>query len=242
VGGAPADDARTVRVAVASNFRGVQEALAEAFGERTGHRVVASSGSTGTLHAQIVNGAPFHVLLAADTLRPARLEAEARAVPGSRFTYALGRLVLWGSQAGPGRAEVGPGLLASPGLERLALANPRTAPYGAAAAQVLERFGLPTAAGPLLVTGESVQQAWQFARTGAVDGALVALSLVAGEPLGSYWVVPDSLHAPLRQDAVLLGGAAGHGPALAYLAFLRTPEARAIIRAAGYGLPDGDAG
>lgn len=218
-------------VAVAANFVSVAEELAELFQERTGTEVRLAVGSTGGLVAQVVAGAPYHVLLAADTLRPAWLEQEGAAVPGSRFPYALGRLAVHV----PGREDPWtlPDLLREPGL-RIAWADPRTAPYGAAARAALDAWGLSDLEGAV---GESVGQTWQFVRSGAVDAAFVALAQTIDVPPATVRIVPDSLHPPIRQDAVLLEPGAGVEAAAAFLDFLRSDEARARIQRAGYALP-----
>lgn len=222
-----------VDVAVAANFAPVARDLATAFEDLAGSPVRLAVGSTGGLTAQVVAGAPFHVLLAADTVRPAWLVDEGRAVAGSRFTYAVGRLVVHA----PDRTDAWtlPDLLREPGL-RVAWADPRTAPYGAAARSALEAWGLGDLEG---VVGESVGQTWQFVRSGAVDAAFVAAAQVRGLPPATVRAVPDSLHPPLRQDAVLLTHGAEHPPARAFLDFVRGAEARAIIREAGYDLVGG---
>ncbi|TFY96384.1 molybdate ABC transporter substrate-binding protein [Ramlibacter rhizophilus] len=224
-----------VSVAVAANFAGTMQKIAPAFEQATGHRAVVAIGSTGRFYAQIRNGAPFHVLLSADDETPARLEREGRAVPGTRFTYALGRLVLWSRQAGlvDGQGEV----LRSGRIERLALADPRLAPYGAASVQVMERLGVLERLRPRLVQGESIGQAFQFVASGNVPVGFVALSQLragAAPAGGSHWVVPEALHEPLRQDAVVLEAGRDNPAAQALMRFLRSDEARAIIGAQGY--------
>ena len=211
--------AETVTVAVASNFLAPFEELAELWEERTGHDVAISSGATGLLYAQIVRGAPFDIFLAADADRPARLESEGIGL--GRRAYALGRLALWGLG---GASEAS---LASP-IRRLAIANPETAPYGAAATEVIARTGVE--AGTLL-TGENAAQAFLFARTGNADLAFVPLAFVMGDVRA--WPVPEDWHAPIRQELVVLaGGAAAH-----LADWLTSDEARAVIAARGYALP-----
>lgn len=226
------------RVAVAANFLGVLRDLAPAFRAASGHRLRISAGSTGKLYAQIRNGAPFDVFLAADAERPRRLEAEGFAVPGSRFTYAEGRLVLWSPQAG--RFADGLAWLRRGEFRRLALASPRTAPYGRAARQFLSRHGLWDRLSRRLVRGESVAQAYQFVATGAVEAGFVALAqLRRGSPQGgSRWRVPAADHAPIVQQAVLLKRGEQNPAARAFLAFLREPAIRKRITNAGYDLPD----
>lgn len=231
---APSALAARVTVAVAANFAATAERIADAFTSAQGHEIVLIAGSTGKHYAQVVAGAPFDVLLAADRVRPERLEQGGLAVAGSRFTYAHGRLALWSPQDvlidEDGR------VLQSGAFHHLALANPRHAPYGLAAQQVLTRLGLWESLQPRLVFGESVGQAFGFVRSGAAELGFVALSQViaTGSEAGSAWTVPESLHAPIEQQAVLLRDA----PApRAFLAFLRGETAGAIIAASGYGAP-----
>lgn len=229
--------AAAATIAVATNFLRPAEALALLFEQQTGREVTLVSGSTGKLTAQIIAGAPFDALLAADQERPERLEKDGLARPGSRFTYALGRLALWSADpdriAGDGAAE-----LARGDFRRLALANPALAPYGAAARETLEGLGLADALADRIVLGENIGQAHAMVATGNAELGFVALSGVAGpgaEPKGSMWIVPEELHAPIRQDAVLLARAPQDGDAAAFLDFLKSPEARAVIAAWGYG-------
>jgi molybdate transport system substrate-binding protein len=225
-----------VSVAVAANFKATLEEVGAAFTRATGHTVLASSGSTGKLYAQITQGAPFAVLLAADRARPARLEQEGRTAAGSRFTYAVGRLVLWSPD--PGRVDAEGAVLRDPALERLAIANPRTAPYGAAAQEVLEGLGLWDALRPRLVRGENIGQAFQFVASGNAPQGFVALAQVrAGGQPGSQWLVPQALHAPIEQQAVLLKAGENNAAARAFLDYLRGPEAVAIIERYGYDVP-----
>lgn len=223
--------AERATVAVAANFTEPAREIATAFEAASGHEIVLSFGSTGQLFAQIAQGAPFDVFLAADRERPARAESDGLAVVGSRITYALGRLALY-SRA-EGRAS-GPESLRDPPPRRLAIANPRTAPYGAAALAVLDRLGLTDAMAGRIVEGANVAQAFQFAATGNADLAFVALSQAASAKNGSYWPVPASMHPPIAQDAVLLTRGAENAAAAAFLSFLRKDAARTILRAYGY--------
>lgn len=226
----------TVTVAVAANFAGPMGRIAEGFMAATGHVVRSSSGATGKFYTQIANGgAPFEVLVAADDETPARLVKEGHAVAGSAFTYALGQLVLW--SATPGLVDEQGAVLATGRFNKLAIANPKTAPYGAAALEVLQARGLTAAVTPKLVTAESIAQAYQFALTGNADLAFVALSQVAvpGQPAkGSMWRVPPNQHAEIRQDAVLLQAGGKNAAARALLDYLKSPAARAVITAYGY--------
>jgi molybdate transport system substrate-binding protein len=226
-----------VRIAVAANFAPTLRELAREFSAETGHRVQISSGSTGKHYAQIHNGAAFDVFLAADSARPTRLEVEGVGVAGSRFTYAIGRLVLWV----PGQTEIGQpeGYLRTARFHRLAIANPRLAPYGLAAQQALETWQLWDRLQEKLVRGENVAQAYQFVATGNAQSGLVALSQLlqgdqAGHGAGAYRIISDELHDPIRQDALLLRSGAA---AEAFLQYLRSEAAARMIRAAGYALP-----
>lgn len=223
-------------IAVATNFLPVAEALEPVFAAGTGQRIRLAGGSTGKLAAQILNGAPYDAFLAADAERPALLEAEGLAVPESRFTYATGRLALWSADP----ARVGPDgarTLAKADFRRLAMANPELAPYGAAAAETLAALGLADALAPKIVLGENVGQAQALVATGNAELGFVALSGIDGPRApagGSRWLVPEELHAPIRQDAVLLARAPPDGAAAAFLDFLKTGPAREIIAAHGY--------
>lgn len=229
--------ADTVQVAVAANFSAPMQQIAAAFNRATGHEVVIVSGATGKFAAQIGNGAPFQVLLAADDGTPKKLEDAGHVVAGSRFTYAIGRLVLYSAQ--PGRVDDRGAVLKSGRFARLAIANPRVAPYGVAAMEALQALGLRPAVDAKLVMGESIAQAFQFVATGNAELGLVALSQVAvpGQPApGSWWAVPQQLYTPIHQDAALLQPGAGSAAARALLDYLRSEPARAVIRAWGYGL------
>ena len=233
---AHAAHAAQASVAVAANFAAPMQRIAAAFERDTGHKAVLAFGSTGRFHAQVRNGAPFDVLLAADDETPAKLEQEGLGVKGTRFTYAIGRLVLWSAQ--PVVVADGEALLRGGGQARLAIADPKLAPYGAAAMQVLERLGVAARWRPRLVQGESIAQAWQFVATGNAPVGFVALSQVQVDgriAKGSAWVVPDRLHDPIRQDAVLLRRGEGNVAARALLDYLHGDTARGIVRASGYG-------
>ena len=247
-------------VAVAANFAAPLARLGAGFSATTGHTLKVSAGSTGKLYAQIVAGAPFEVLLAADDETPKKLIDQGLGVAGSSFTYALGRLVLWSAQ--PGLVDDRGAVLEQGRFAHLAIANPKLAPYGRAALQVLQARGLADRIAPRLVTGESIAQAYQFVATGNAELGFVALAQLeapaaADEPRdasaapkpasasasmpgawsrGSAWVVPASLHGEIRQDAVLLRAGAANPAALALLSYLRSAPAQALIRAYGYGL------
>lgn len=224
--------AAEARVAVAANFAAPMKVLAMRFEAQSGHRLALSFGASGQLFAQIVHGAPFQVFLSADEDKPRRLEARGLAVPGSRFTYALGRLVLWSPRAGDDpRAR-----LAAGEFRRLALANPKIAPYGAAARDWLQGVGLWARLRGRLAMGQSVTQAFQYARAGQADLALVAAAQVR-DAGGTVWPVPADRHRPLRQEAVLLARGADDAAARALLDYLRSPAARSLIAEFGYALP-----
>lgn len=227
-------------VAVAANFTEPARELAAAFQARTGHQITLSFGSTGKLYAQIVNGAPFDAYLAADAARPEKALAEGLAVTGSRFTYARGKLALWSLE--PGLVEQGQRYLAQARPERLAIANPATAPYGLAAQQVMENLGAWGRLQPSLVRGESIAQAFQFVATGNAEAGFVAVAqLRSWQGLtGSAWIVPESLYLPIEQQAVLLVRGRNNPAATAWLAYLREPEAVALIENYGYGVSAGD--
>jgi molybdate transport system substrate-binding protein len=223
----------TVHVAVASNFAEAHDYIAAAFEAATGHSVLTSLGSTGQLYAQIRNGAPFDVFLAADEARPARLVADGEAIADSRFTYALGRLVLYGPSLDSVRAH---GVdLRDERNRRVAIANPKLAPYGRAAAQTIERLGLTERLASRLVQGENIAQTFQFVHTGAAELGFVALSQVYRETRDGYWLVPQEYHDRIAQDAVLLRRGGENAAAVALMDFLRGDTARRIIEGFGYG-------
>ena len=229
--------AAEVKVAVAANFAAPMQMIAKAFTQDTGHRAVLAFGSTGKFYAQIKNGAPFEVLLAADDETPARLEKEGLTVAGTRHTYATGRLALWSRQ--PGFVDPQGEVLRSGSFKRLAIADPKLAPYGAAAAELLMGLGLMETLAPKFVQGENIAKTYQFAATGNAELGFVALSQVWADSrltAGSAWVVPARLHSPLRQDAVVLNPGQGQPAALALMNYLRGEKARLIIRSFGYDL------
>lgn len=228
--------AEKVVVAVAANFAEVVEHLGEDFASRSPHHVDLSVGSTGALYAQIRNGAPFDVLLAADRRRPELLESEGFAVPGSRFTYAVGQLVLWSPEAGRVAAD-GAETLRAGNFRKLAMANPALAPYGLAARQTLEHLGLYPALANKIVMGMNIGQAHAMVATGNAEVGFVALSYLESDrnrQVGSRWEVPAELHDPIRQDAVLLTRAPRPDAGAAFLAYLRSERARTLIESFGY--------
>jgi len=226
-----------VQVAVAANFAGPLAKIGEGFTAATGHVLKVSSGATGKFYAQVVAGAPFEVLIAADDETPQKLIAEGHAVAGSNFTYAIGKLVLWSAQ--PGFVDDQGAVLASDKVKHVAIANPKVAPYGAAAMDVIKARGLTVKVTPRLVTAESIAQAYQFAFTGNAEVGFVALAQVAvpGKPaVGSYWLVPSGLYGEIRQDAALLKAGEKNPAASALLAYLKSEAAKQLIRDHGYGL------
>ncbi len=232
-----AAQAGEVTVAVAANFAGPLAKIGEGFTAATGHTLKLSAGATGKFYTQILAGAPFEVLIAADDETPKKLIAEGQAVAGSNFTYAIGKLVLWSAQ--PGYVDDQGAVLTGGKFSHVAIANPKIAPYGAAGLEVIKARGLGDAIGPKLVTAESIAQAYQFVVTGNAELGFVALSQVAvpGKPVqGSYWVVPASLYTQIKQDAVLLKPGEKSAAAKALLDYLKSAPAKAVIQAYGYGL------
>jgi molybdate transport system substrate-binding protein len=229
--------AGTATVAVAANFAAPAKALSDRFMRSSEHRITLSTGSTGKLYAQIEHGAPFQAFLAADQERPERLEEEGLGVPGSRFTYALGQLALWSPL--PEHVDDQASILKEGKFRRLAIANPKLAPYGAAAQETLQQLGIWSQLRRKLVIGENIAQTFQFVSTGNAEFGFVALSQILGqrEPTGSYWLVPRSLYAPIRQDAVLLTEGRGNLAAEKFMHYLKSISAKALIQSYGYDLP-----
>ncbi len=227
--------ADTIHIAVASNFNKTLQVLVQQFEQSHDHRVVISSGSSGKLFAQIQHGAPFDIFLSADREKPEALERAGLSEPGMRFTYALGTLALWAPHMGP--TEDGPTLLQSGRIQRLALANPRLAPYGIATIDVLDHFMLTDDTRETWVLGENIAQTYQFIASGAVDAGFVALTQLMGGQVntqGTVWRVPSSLHRPIIQQAVLLRRASAKQGARDFWQFLQSDTARSIIREHGY--------
>ncbi|KES23182.1 MULTISPECIES: molybdate ABC transporter substrate-binding protein [Pseudomonas] len=226
-----------VQVAVAANFTAPIQAIAKDFEKDTGHKLVASFGATGQFYAQIKNGAPFEVFLAADDSTPAKLEQEKAVVPGSRFTYAIGKLALWSPKDGyvDAKGEV----LKQGGFQHLSIANPKTAPYGLAATQVLDKLGLKDKLTGRIVEGQNIGQAYQFVSSGNAELGFVALSQIYKDgkvTAGSAWIVPADLYEPIRQDAVILEKGKDNAAAKALVDYLKGPKAAAVIKAYGYEL------
>ena len=234
---ASATSAAEVSVAVASNFSAPMQKIARTFEQDTGHKALLAFGATGGFYAQIKNGAPFQVLLAADKETPARLEKEGLSVTGARFTYAIGKLVLWSKQ--PGLVDDKGEVLRQGTFAKLAMASPKLAPYGAAAMETLTRLGLLTQLQPKFVEGANIAQTYQFVASENAALGFVALSQVFADgrlTQGSAWMVPASFHTPIQQDAVLLKTGKDNAAATALMTYLQGDKARAIIRAYGYDL------
>lgn len=229
---APAAHAEQATIAIAANFTEPVKEIAAAFKARTGHELALSFGASGGFYTQIKQSAPFDAMLSADAERPQKLAAEGFAVAATRFTYAVGKLALWTRTAGaaPGEATLREGK-----FEKLAIASPAAAPYGAAALETLKALGVLDALKPKIVEGASIGQAFQFAETGNAEFGFVALSQTIGKG-GALWLVPQPLYAPIRQDAILLRKGEANEAARAFLDFLKGPEARAVIERYGYGL------
>jgi molybdate transport system substrate-binding protein len=234
-----AAQAAAVTVAVAANFTAPMKLIAERFTQATGHVAKLAFGASGAFYAQIRNGAPFEVLLSADDEIPARLVRDGLAAPQTRLTYALGTLALWSRDAA--RVDGSGAVLQRTDFKRLAIANPKLAPYGRAALDTLTRLGVLANVEARFVQGENIAQTYQFVASGNAELGFVALSQISQDgklASGSAWIVPAALHAPIRQDAVLLAAGKDNPAAAALLAYLSSDAARAIIRAYGYRLTE----
>jgi molybdate transport system substrate-binding protein len=225
-----------VQVAVAANFTAPMQKIAPDFEKDTGHKIVAAYGATGKFYAQIKNGAPFEVLLTADDETPVKLEKEGAAVAGSHFTYAIGKLVLWSAK--PGVIDDAGEVLKKGGFDHIALANPKLAPYGAAAIETMKALGIYDALQANIVTAENIGQAYQFISSGNAELGFVALSQVLkdGKIEGSAWIVPAKYYTQIRQDAVMLDKGRGKPAAEALLKYLKGDKAKAVIKSYGYDL------
>lgn len=227
--------AGSVQVAVASNFADTLDLISKDFHELTGHQVIMTSGATGKFYAQIKSGAPFEVFLSADASTPMKLEEEGLVVSGSRFTYAIGRLVLWSSA--PHFLDSDGKALRQGRFDHLSIANPKTAPYGAAAMEIIRKQGLEATLAPKLVQGENIAQALQFVVSGNAQLGFVALSQVYKDgqlTSGSAWFIPDGEYEPIRQDVALLKNGVGNPAAKAFLAYLKSPAALSVMSSFGY--------
>jgi len=226
-----------VQVAVAANFTGPMQVISVLFERDTGHKASLSYGATGKFYAQISNGAPFEVFLSADDNTPAKLVKEGNAVAGTAFTYAIGKVVLWSTD--PKLVDAKGEVLKKGGFKHLALANPKTAPYGAAGIQVMNKLGVAESIKPLIVQGENISQTHQFIATGAAELGFVAYSQVIKNGTigsGSGWLVPANLYDPIRQDAVILAKGKDKPAAIALMNFLKGEKAQAVIKSFGYEL------
>ena len=228
---ATAVPAAQTNVAVAANFTEAAKEIAAAFKAKTGHEAVLSFGASGQFYTQITQGAPFQVLLSADDARPKKLIEDGLGVADSRFTYAIGKLVLWSKTAGLVKGEE---TLKAASFAKLSICNPAAAPYGAAAVEAMKALKLYDTLQPKLVEGATITQAYQFVETGNAELGFVALSQLTGPETGSRWLVPQELYSPIRQDAVLLKTGVSNEAATGFITFLRGPEARAIIQKYGY--------
>lgn len=228
--------AQEINIAVAANFTDATRDIVPLFEKATGHKVKVSFGSTGKLYSQIENGAPFAIFLAADSKRPKKAETEKLAVKGSRFTYAMGKLALWSPQVG--RFDNAEDFLNKASFSHLAIANPKTAPYGLAAQQVMEQMGVWDKLQEKIVRGDSIAQTFQFVASGNAEAGFVALSQVKAwkETVGCTWEIPQGYYVPIEQQAVLLKKGEGHVVAEAFLEFLKGGEARKVITGYGYGV------
>lgn len=227
--------ATEVNIAVAANFTAPMKVIVAQFEKETNHKVTVTTGATGKFYAQIKSGAPFDVFLSADDETPARLEKEGDAVAGSRFTYAVGRVVLW--SATPGFVDAKGEVLKAGNFANIALAAPKLAPYGQAAIEVMTQLGLLAALQPKFVQGESIGQTYSFVATGNAALGFVALSQVFEDgkiKTGSAWIVPANLHRPLHQDAVVLKRGQGNTGAADFMRFLKTDKPQRVMRSFGY--------
>jgi molybdate transport system substrate-binding protein len=224
--------AAETQVAVAANFTEPAREIATAFKAQTGHTATLSFGSSGQFYSQMAHGAPYDIFLSADSDRPKKAEQDGLGVTGSRFTYAIGRLVLYSKT--PGLVDGAGAVLSGGRFNKLSIADPTAAPYGVAAVQTMQKLGAYSAVKPKIVMGTSITQAYQFVDTGAAELGFVALSQVINVPGGSRWVVPAADHAPIDQQAILLYTGKDNVAAKAFLAFLKTPAAVAIIKKYGY--------
>lgn len=226
-----------VQVAVAANFTAPIQAIAADFEKDTGHKLVAAYGATGQFYAQIKNGAPFEVFLSADDTTPQKLEGEGDTVKGSRFTYAVGTLALWSAKEG--YVDAKGDVLKKNDYQHLSIANPKAAPYGLAATQVLAKLGLTEQVKSKLVEGQNITQAYQFVSTGNAELGFVALSQIYKDgkvSSGSAWIVPGQMHDPIKQDAVILNKGKDNPAAKALVDYLKGPKAAAVIKSYGYQL------
>jgi molybdate transport system substrate-binding protein len=229
--------AAEVSVAVAANFAAPMKIIAQNFERETGHKAVLSFGATGQFFAQIKNAAPFAVLLAADTHTPAKIEKAGLGVAGTKFTYAIGQLVLWSKK--PGLVDDQGEILKIGNFSKMAIANPKLAPYGSAAIEVLNHLGIMSQVKPKIVEGSNIAQVYQFVFSENASLGFVALSQVFEDgklKQGSGWIVPAKMHSPIKQDAILLNSGRNNPAAIALMTYLQSEAAKAVIRKFGYEL------
>jgi molybdate transport system substrate-binding protein len=227
--------AAEVSVAVAANFAAPMKIIAQHFERTTGYKAVLSFGGTGQFYAQIKNGAPFAVLLAADTLTPAKIEKEGLGVPGTTFTYAIGQLVLWSKK--PGLVDDQGEILKTGNFSKIAIANPKLAPYGSAAIEVLNHLGIMSQVKPKIVEGSNIAQAYQFVFSENASLGFVAMSQVYEDgklKQGSDWIVPAKIYSPIKQDAILLNSGRNNPAAIALMTYLQSEAAKAVMHKFGY--------
>jgi molybdate transport system substrate-binding protein len=227
--------AAEINVAVAANFTEAAKEIAAAFERKTGNKALLSFGSSGQFYTQITQDAPFQVFLSADQERPEKAVADGFAVPDSRFTYSVGKLVLWSRDP---KVVTGADTLKQGNFSKIAIANPTAAPYGAAAIETMKALNVYDTLQPKIVQGNNIAQTFQFIDTGNAELGFVALSQVVDRSEGSRWLVSANLYAPIKQDAVLLKKGATNEAAKAFIDFLKGPEAAAIEAKFGYGTPE----
>ncbi|MCF8473449.1 MAG: molybdate ABC transporter substrate-binding protein [Emcibacter sp.] len=229
--------AETVTVAAASNFGATLKKIIPAFEAETGHQVNLVLGSSGKIFAQIIHKAPFDVFLSADDIKPKKLEDQDITVQESRFTYAIGKIVLWS----PEIKIINGSIVQSGKFNRLAIANPKLAPYGMAAVEVLKSLGLYETVRPKIIQGENIAQTYQFVATGNADLGFIALAQLSQKELSNkkdnIWLIPDTLYSPIRQDAVMLKSGQNNKAAHDFMQFLRSYTAQKIIQGFGYEIP-----
>lgn len=226
--------AATCKVAVAANFTAPAKELVALYAAKTGDTVLLSFGASGQFYTQIAESAPYDAFLSADADRPTQAEKAGLGVAGTRFTYAVGTLALWSRD--PKLVDADGKVLGRGGFKHVAIADPKLAPYGAAAIETLTKLGLIEALTPKFVIGSSITQTYQFVKTGNAELGFVALSQLHGDTSGSTWIVPESMHAPIVQQAILLKPGEANSAARGFLEFLKSDAARAVIQAYGYGV------
>lgn len=228
----PAAQAAETTIAVAANFAEAVKEIGAAFEKKTGHKTIFSFGATGQLFTQISQGAPFDVFLSADQATATKAGVDGVAVAATQFTYAEGKLVLFGKNKD---AVTGAQTLKDGKFRKIAIANPAAAPYGTAAVETMKKLGVYEALASRIVEGQNITQTYQFIETGNAEVGFVALSQVVANNDGSRWIVPGNLYAPIKQDAVLLKRGEANAAAKDFVAFLKGPEAMQVKAKYGYG-------